>query len=48
MSTRVLNRQGARELTLEELGEVAAAGTGCFLTVCGVLHPSVDDEHCNA
>jgi hypothetical protein len=47
MSTRVLNRQRARELAVEELNEVAGASTGCFLTVTGVLQ-SIDDHFCGA
>ena len=45
MSSRVLIRRGAHELTAEEMDRIA--GGACFLTVCGVPpHFSQDDVKC--
>lgn len=47
MSNRVLNRQGAREVTLEEMDQVHGA-TGCFITTCGAVPRFVaDDTRCD-
>lgn len=47
MSNRVLSRQGAREVTLEEMDQVRGA-TGCFITACGAVpHFVADDTRCD-
>lgn len=49
MSTRVLNRRGARELTPEELGQVPGAFSTCFITACRSLGGggAGDDVRCD-
>lgn len=48
MFDRVLNRQGAREMTPEELDQVYGAVSTCFITACHVGNSGVaDDTKCD-
>lgn len=46
MSNRVINRRGARELTPEEMNQIAAGSNACIGTLSGT-HQSIDDVKCN-
>lgn len=46
MSNRVINRRGARELTLEEMDQIAGASNACIGTLSGTPQ-AIDDVRCN-
>jgi hypothetical protein len=46
MSNRVMNRRGARELTTEEMDQIAAGSNACIGTLSGTPQ-SIDDVKCN-
>jgi hypothetical protein len=43
-SQRVLNRRGAREMTLQEAEQISGGNRSFILTLCGVPG-TVDDSH---
>jgi len=49
MSTRVLNRRGARELTPEEIDQIQGAANSCRITACNVFGHIInaDDTRCD-
>lgn len=46
MSNRVISRWGARELTPEEMDQIAAGSNACIGTLSGTPR-SIDDVKCN-